>query len=347
MVDALAVADLAAEQWGLVTTAQARELGVSAQAIARLADQGVLERQVHGVYRVMGAPPSRLDGLRAAWLGLEPTRTVRDRVRDDTPQVVSHRSAALVHGLGNLEADELEFTSVERKQTRRGDVRIHRGDLERSEWTLVEGLPVTTVTRTIEDLAAAHVDGGHLAGVVRDALTRQQVDDRAVAAVLRQYAHRYGAPLGDGDALLARLVQEAGIPESIERVAGLAAPSAMSPVQLIKMQEQVAAISRALAPAFEQINTQLATGAPMASSEALQRVQEQINSYWTASIDPAAASVLAEISRVVGSEVLLRAIAERPEVQEVSRRAGSAVEQYTAAFQATPSEPVAGEVGES
>ncbi len=126
----LAIGDLAASQWGLVTTAQAGGHGVTSQTVARLTNQGALERLSHGVYRLTGAPPSPLDGLRAAWISLDPSRLAHERLRDDPPIVVSHRSAASVHGLGDLEADEFEFTAGHRKQSRQSDIRIHRGQIE-------------------------------------------------------------------------------------------------------------------------------------------------------------------------------------------------------------------------
>ncbi|MHA6525486.1 type IV toxin-antitoxin system AbiEi family antitoxin domain-containing protein [Tessaracoccus sp. G1721] len=231
---ALDLADIAAEQWGLLTSAQARAAGVSAQSLARYANQGLLERLSHGVYRTSGAPPTPLDGLRAAWLTLDPARRRVDRVREQSPAVVSHRSAALVHRLGDLEADEFEFTTPIRKQTRRPSVRLHRAQLQADDWTVVDGLPVTTVTRTIDDLASDRIDGGHLAGVVRDAMTRHMVDDQKLVAVLRRYAHLYGAPLGDGSALLRRLMQESGVAETLAAVVRFATLNPSPPMDALK-----------------------------------------------------------------------------------------------------------------
>ena len=228
----LALSDLAAEQWGLVTAAQARPLDVTPQALARFARQGILERLVHGVYRVAGTPPSPLDDLRVAWLVLDPARRALDRLRDPNPAVVSFRSAAAVHGLGDLAADIMEFTVSGRKQTRRPDVRIHRGELGPEGWTIVDGLPVTTALRTIQDLASARIDGGHLASVVRDALTLQLVDDGQVAEALRPNAHQYGATIGDGDALVSRFLAEAGVPDTFGRVAARASGAGIDPAIL-------------------------------------------------------------------------------------------------------------------
>lgn len=222
MAAVLYLADLAAEQWGLVTTAQARAVGVPAQGVARLTNQGALERMSHGVYRVAGAPAGPTDEVRAAWLALDPQRTAAARLRDDPPEVVSHRSAAALHDLGDLEADRFEFTVAGRRQSRRPDVRFHRGEVAKDEWTLVDGLPVTTVVRTVGDLAAARIDGGHLASVVRDALTIKQVDADELVEVLSPHAHRYGVALGDGEALVSRFLQESGVSRSTERAVQLA-----------------------------------------------------------------------------------------------------------------------------
>jgi hypothetical protein len=136
---------------------------------------------------------------------------------------VSDRSAALLYGYGDLDGDQHEFTVATRRQSRRGDVRFHRRRLERGDWTLRGGLPVTTAAVTIRDLAATNLDGDHLAGVVRDALLDATVDPEQVCDVLRPFAGAYGAPVGDGVELLRRLLATAGVPAAIKTVVRLAA----------------------------------------------------------------------------------------------------------------------------
>lgn len=210
----LDLADLAAGQWGLFTTAQAKELGFSTQRIARLADRGTIERLRHGVYRISGAPSVPDEQIRAAWLVIEPRATAGERLDAKQPAVVSHRSAARLHDLGDVDADVMEFTTARRKQSRLGDVRFRVAKLDRDRWTLVDGLPATTVIATIENLATDQLDGGHLAGIVRDAVITGRASTDAVISALRPYAHRYGAALGDGSGLLDRFLAEAGLPES-------------------------------------------------------------------------------------------------------------------------------------
>ncbi len=174
----------------------------------------------------VGAPSVPSERLRAAWMMIEPGVTAGERLREGSPAVVTHRSAAWLHGLGDVDADVMEFATSKRRQSRLSDVRYRVASYERDEWTLEDGLPVTTVLMTIVDLASGHLDGGHLAGgIVRDAVVANRVDSESVSEALRPFAHMYGGVrLGDGEALLSRFLEEAGIPQSTralgQRLAG-------------------------------------------------------------------------------------------------------------------------------
>lgn len=222
---------LAAEQWGLFTTGQAGRVGVSSQQLARLAGQSAVERVRHGVYRVAGAPAGERDHVRAAWLALRPAQTAGERLaggasdRAREIEVVSHRSAAVLHGLGDLDADRAEFTVATRRQSRDRDVRFHLATLSAGEWTVLDGLPVTTVERTLADLARGHLDGGHLAGVVRDAVTTLHLEPGVVAQALAPFARRYGAEPQDAQRLVSQFLEEAGIPAATRAAAALVAPA--------------------------------------------------------------------------------------------------------------------------
>lgn len=192
--------------------------------MARWVGNGALERLAHGVYKLTGTAYDPREDLRVAWLSLDPKRTAVARIAvESVDAVVSHRSAARLHELGDLEADLHQFTVHERRQSRRADIRIRLKSegIDRKSWTLVSGLPVTTVLTTIVDLAADGTDGGHLAGVVRDAIATSVVDLTKLSDALRPYAHRYGAQVGDGDALLQRLLAEAPLPRTTFQAADL------------------------------------------------------------------------------------------------------------------------------
>ncbi|MEU1956779.1 type IV toxin-antitoxin system AbiEi family antitoxin domain-containing protein [Nocardia rhamnosiphila] len=211
----LELADLAGAQWGLFTSAQVGELGFTAQQLKRLADAELITRLRQGVYRLTGAPESPADPVRAEWLALEPKRMAGDRLTDEVQVgVVSHRSAALLQGLGDIDADVHEFTVQRRRSTRSRDVRFRIRELARTDWHLVKGLPVTRPLRTVVDLAEDGTDGGHLATIVRDAIITGDVTRDELAEALRPFAHRYGMRIGDGAALVRDFIGQAGIPES-------------------------------------------------------------------------------------------------------------------------------------
>jgi hypothetical protein len=185
-----------AEQWGMVTAAQARSIGVSRVDVARLISDGAVEPVGTGarVYRLVGAPPDPdLDGIRAVWLQLGDARPGSARLRSpDT--VVAGRSATVVLGLGDLLPSSFEFIVDRRRQLRRADVRLRvQAQLPRGDWTITEGLPVATVPRIVADLLAAREDGSAVARVCQDAVGRGLVDTAALEAVVAARSARYGA----------------------------------------------------------------------------------------------------------------------------------------------------------
>ncbi|KXX58572.1 type IV toxin-antitoxin system AbiEi family antitoxin domain-containing protein [Rhodococcus sp. LB1] len=218
------VVALAAEQGGVVTSRQARAVtSVSVQQLKRMVDSGVLERLHHGLYRLGRMPEDVHLDARVAWLALDPDAVVWERLDQAVPTgVLSHRTAAGLLGLGDLDADVVELIATRRIRLSLPAVVVHRGVLSREDWQLVDGLPVTTPARTIADLAAAGTDAGHLASVVRDALTRGLVTVEEVVAVLSPHAFDYGHRALDGQGFLEVLISQAGVPTTMLAVADFA-----------------------------------------------------------------------------------------------------------------------------
>lgn len=205
------LADIAEEQYGLITKEQADAAGIAWSTISRHVSRGTLERVARGVYRVRGTPPVDHIDLRAAWLQLAPGVPVWERV--DEQGVVSHRSAAALYGLGHLPANRHEFILPARRQTRRPDIRLHRGHLDKSEWTVYEGLPVTRPRRIAADLLIDNEDPAAVAHIVVDAF-RQAVDDpMAVSVAIAPHAAHYGLHRHDGVEMLSRLLELTNDPQ--------------------------------------------------------------------------------------------------------------------------------------
>jgi len=204
------VGAIAADQWGLLTTRQAVAQGLTRLQLSRLAERGHLERVSHGVY---GQPVALADPnveLRAEWLALRPELTAAERLRDPaTTGVVSHTSAAGLHALGSLLDDELHYSLPRPYRSRKPGVRTHRANLVDADVVILEGLPVTTIARTVTDLLAGGHDLEHVAQVLREAVLsgRMRLSELYSAADRRPDSARTRELLG-------ALLQVAGLDEA-------------------------------------------------------------------------------------------------------------------------------------
>lgn len=206
------LAQIAEDQWGLLTRRQAERSGVSRATLQRLVGESVLERVAHGVYHLTGAPiPDHVE-LRAAWLQLAPDGAAWERTQEQG--VVSHRSAAAVYGLGHLPADRHDFTLPKRRQSRRPDVRFHQRRLTRDEWISLRGFLVTRPSRIASDLLFDREDPEAVAHVIADALREEYDDPGTFARSLAPHAAQFGLRRRDGIALLGWLLDLVGDPDT-------------------------------------------------------------------------------------------------------------------------------------
>lgn len=138
--DAL-IAALARRQHGVVSLAQLAELGLGRGSIAHRVKTGRLHRVHRAVYAV-GHPILSLDGkFMAATLAC------------GDGAVLSHRAGAALHGLLKSATARIEVSCARRCQPSRS-LRPHQTrTLAPQDITTVEGIPVTSVARTLLDLA--------------------------------------------------------------------------------------------------------------------------------------------------------------------------------------------------
>lgn len=203
---------IAADQWGLVTARQAQAAGLSRVDLGRLIEAELLIRAAHGVYQVPGGTPTPHLDIKAAWLRLDPGTPAWERpLEDDRGGVVSHASACQLHDLGDIPADDVQISVPVRRTTRESGVILHKTAVPVDDVTVVDGLPVTTVDRTICDLLRSRADGGHVGRVLADADQRGLTDTRVLAGRVQPYARVYGLPKSStGSELLNFLAEQAG-----------------------------------------------------------------------------------------------------------------------------------------
>lgn len=206
------LADLAVQQWGMFTTAQAHTRGISRLQLARLNAAGAIERVVHGIYRECGVPTEELDALRATWLSLSPSVTVDARLVDPaTDFVISGLSATQVHGFGDWYVPALEFSSPQRKQSQRKLVKFRHRTLSSMSVTIVDGLPVTTLEQTIVDLLTQSEDFSNVARAFADLIRDGRIFLPELEMMLDPISHRLGFKREAGKAVIRRLHESANI----------------------------------------------------------------------------------------------------------------------------------------
>ena len=104
--------------------------------------------------------------------------------------VLSHRSAAVLWGIRRADAVRTDVT-VPRKLARRTGIRTHRGEVTPDEVTEVDGIPTTTVARTLLDLAA-QLDRTELKRAIEQAEALRLSDTTPLAALVTRYPGRRG-----------------------------------------------------------------------------------------------------------------------------------------------------------
>lgn len=141
-IDAV-LASAAATQLGLTTHKQLVDLGLSDEQIANRQERGVLLSTHQGVYRHAAAPWTPNGRILAAVLACR------------RGAAASHRSAARLHRLRDVPRWRPEVTLTGTRLPLLRGITVHRTDtLEPIDVACVDGVPVTTIPRTLLDLGA-------------------------------------------------------------------------------------------------------------------------------------------------------------------------------------------------
>jgi very-short-patch-repair endonuclease len=213
-----AIAKIASRQDNVITGEQLRSAGLGRGAVAHRVKVRTMQRLHTNVYLLGAAPPTPMARARAAALAY------------GADAVVSHRSAASLYGLLQDTGGDVDVTVVGRCPRQKPGIRRHRvAALARSDVTVMKGLRITSVARTICDLAATESarDTEH---AFQEALFREVVTDRSLEAVLDREPTRRGAPVirslikdprltrSERERRLLRLIKAAQLPKPLTNV---------------------------------------------------------------------------------------------------------------------------------
>ncbi len=166
--------NLAAEQGGYFTAAQAKKIGYSYQAQAYHVGASNWLRVDRGLFRLAEWVPDLHDDL-ARW-------TLWSRGRG----VVSHETALSVHGIGELESAQVNLTVPAGFVPSDDAVRLHYADLPDDDVLDRTGFRITTIMRALIDVAGVSADDDQLGRTIQEALglgafTLRQLRSRAEA----------------------------------------------------------------------------------------------------------------------------------------------------------------------
>lgn len=145
--------------------------------LIRMSERGALERRGHGLYRVRAIPATRLDSYMEATLW---PRGVRG--------VLSHETALDLYELSDVNPSKIHITVPRRHRIRRETpalYRVHHEDLDGTDVTFYEGIPIVAPAHAILQCHAEHL-GPALIGQAIDDGARNGRLTRTQVAALRQ-----------------------------------------------------------------------------------------------------------------------------------------------------------------
>lgn len=138
-----AIAEVALRQSAVIALAQLERLGLSSSAASKRVATGRLHRVHHGVFSIVHPRLLNRRGRFAAAV-----------LACGDGAVLSHRSAAVLHGLGVRGAARIDVTAPGSRGRDRDGIRVHSAaTLAPQDVTRVDDIAVTTLARTLLDIA--------------------------------------------------------------------------------------------------------------------------------------------------------------------------------------------------
>jgi very-short-patch-repair endonuclease len=194
-MDAQRMDALAAKQHGVLTYRQGLEVGLTPGAVAYWASTGRIVRVARGIYRVAGAASTPEQRLTVALLAAGPD------------SAASHETGAALHRVPGFEVEPITITVGRNGRRSLRGVTIEQSlALPPDHVTAIDGIPCTTLARTLFDLAGKRKSWGRVARAMDTALASKRVTMAQLWRVLIDLAE-HGR---DGTVAFRTLLQERG-----------------------------------------------------------------------------------------------------------------------------------------
>lgn len=140
---------------GILTTKELSRAGITESQLRTLVGRGALVRLERGIY----AKPAPVKRLNTAKLGASALRLAAAVATAGPDAVGSHQHAAVIHRLqllGRADPDVIDVTrphGASARRSARPGTQLHVAAIPAGHRTVVSGIPVTTVARTVVDIA--------------------------------------------------------------------------------------------------------------------------------------------------------------------------------------------------
>lgn len=166
--------EIALDQHGYVTTAQAQEAGVSRPSLTYLVKHGRIERACHGIYRVGQVPYTEHDAKHLALLWADPGSAV-----------LGYDTALDTYGVCNINPTKIHVVVRKGKRISRagGDAyRVYKEDLPPSDLSWWEGMRVVKLPVALRQcidaglptyLAEQAIERGRASGLLSSAQVKE------------------------------------------------------------------------------------------------------------------------------------------------------------------------------
>jgi len=179
--DSRCLFELASQQHGHFTTAQARRCGYSRALLSHHARQGEFQRVRHGVYRLRDYPSSPFEEFAVEWLSA-----------GSEDASISHVSALYLHELSDVLPDRIDVLLPRRKSGYRGEpsTRVHT-TTRSPETTTRHGIRITLPERSIVDACRWGAEPSEIRKAIEEGLERGVITPRSVIEALPEsLSHR-------------------------------------------------------------------------------------------------------------------------------------------------------------
>jgi hypothetical protein len=175
------VAELATRQHGVISRKQLEGLGMASTTITRRINAKRLHPLWPGVYAVGHSDVSRAGRRMAAVLVCGKTACL------------SHRTAGHQWNVRDAPAGKIDVTLAARSKPKHDGIRAHLSRLPEDEIAEVDGIPTTSLARTVVDLSSTDLSDFGMRVVLAKA-EREKLDWHELHKLVARYPQRPGVP---------------------------------------------------------------------------------------------------------------------------------------------------------